>query len=347
MKEVTSIRIPEAIKREMERHKEINWSEFIRNQIMREINYPKAPKKMKELVTDYVNNDAFDKLWILHMFSEGIQKRYIYENTKLIFGEDKEEQVDEVEHDLKEYGFRNLFEKIDGELYIANAIKLALDEKGVMNKFHDECAKRLKNATSEVKEGAWLLCLYIEDNLNQESAFFIPDGFEKTFSFIRPDETNEIVSEMVKLGIVYLDHYKSNAYSHWWHKIPDYALQILSEIYQGKGAKFGICKSKPNHQDIKRLLSNKKVKSFFKWMGGHKKYVNEYQENEIIEKELQLTSKEFRQLITKLVKENMLIIDYMPDRRRAGKRSSSPSKWIYKIPSSVLGELGKALLEFI
>jgi len=347
MGEITSIRIPEAIKREMERHREINWSEFIRNQIIKELNYPKVPIKIKELVGEYASNDSFDKLWILHMFSEGIAKRHIYENANLIFGENKEEQVDEVEDDLRKYGFENVFEKVDGELYIANAIKLELDEKGIMEKFYNECSKRLKNSSKEVKDGVWLLSLYIEDSLSRENAFIVPDGFKKTFSFRNEKWDGEIVEDIVKLGIIYLDYYRSNAYNHWWHKIPDYSLQILNEIYIGKGTEFGIYENKPRVDKLRRLLREEKVRTFVRWMGGTKKSVDEYYENEIVQKELGLTMGEFKELVVKLVKENVLIIDYMPSRSRAGKRGSLSPRLIYKIPSYALGELSKALLDAI
>ncbi len=61
--------------------------------------------------------------------------------------------------------------------------------------------------------------------------------------------------------------------------------------------------------------------------------VPEYEEDRV--KEEFQGSKPFDEVVAELIRKGIVIIDYRPHRRRAGKRSSRPPYWVYKFTPTV------------
>jgi len=339
------IRIPDEIKKRMNEKTDINWSEFIRKKIIEKLDYPKIPSKIKKLVQEY-NSDLY-KLWILHMFSYSLSINEIYETAELIFGKEMYSEVDRVRTDLENIGINRMYDKVsDTDISVGEAIRAEIRNNEIID-IEEEIKKKIKQLPDVVKKGVYLLSLYVLDDLDKDHTYIMPEGFERTWrTYIGG---NIDMDNIFKTGILYKNFYSSHAYRHWWHIIHNYGLNVLEEINKNP-ANFGIYISHPDEYSIKKLIEREDVKKFLKWMGGRKKIIAAYPEEEEIRRQLDeenigLKIEEFKRIRDEMVKALMLRFDFWPDRRRAGKRSSTPSYWIYRLDDKSLDYITDMLLK--
>lgn len=66
-------------------------------------------------------------------------------------------------------------------------------------------------------------------------------------------------------------------------------------------------------------------------MGSTTKWIIVYEEEKVKTEYKELYGKDLDEVLSILVKEGILIIDYDPRRRRAGRRKSQPSYWMLRI----------------
>jgi len=336
-----TVRIPDDLKWEMDKHPEINWSAVIRKLLEKYINHELNAKSIDTRIMELLNNykNDIEKLWILHIYLTVLpwKKSDVLETAKLIFNKDMTDVLEEIENDLNHYG-------IDVKDYqIRKELKEIIDSFGCLDKIYLEVIDRIKKAPEDIKKGIWLLTLYINENV----VWIHPEGLNRTYKILTGEDIN-ITTELVKLGLLYKGIYSSRAYFFEHCEIPEYTYDIAFEISKGNLLYI----EKPSRYAIEKLLKDEKVQMFFKWMGRAYKYIEVYGEESIIKKELEekglkLSFEEFKDILKKLIEEGVLIIDYFPDRRRAGRRSSRPAEWEYKITNDALNYIGSIVFDLL
>lgn len=345
--ERVTVRVGEDLRKQMKREDGVNWSEFIRNKIEERLSEADR-RRIEKLVEKYGNESDLQRLWILHMFGLRVDNRRIYETAEYLFEEDLDDVVDEVKRDLEDNHISNLYERApDGERY-GDIIVDVIEEK-YGDTLHEEVQKRLDAVDQVVLQGVGLLTHYIGDNLDADYARVNMDGFERTWQILSDEEID--ADQLLKTGLAYKDRYRSNAYSYTLYRIPAYALDMIMEIIDEDG-KYGVRNFTPSRKAIQDLMATDELNVFLSWMEGTTTYVNKYNEEEMIkealeemDEEVDLTIDDFKELHEKLVKENILIIDYSPHRSSTGGRSSRPGRWIYKLTDSSLEILSENLIK--
>ncbi len=340
-----SVRVPWKLKKEMDRHPEINWSEILRRCIYRHLQKIEGtPHEFLDILETY--RDDIRKLWALHVYLSifpynTFERGYVLKTLKLLFGNESEGILEEVEQDLRKH-----FPEMDYKL--RDAFIEFFENSEFIEPIYNEVATRVTSASSNQKLGVWLLEKFVQGNIFGDSEYVHPEGINRTYSIVTGDSNTKIADELVKMGLMYVDYYESRAYSHWWYIVPGYALDFLS-AFRDQHDKFGWYSWKPEKIAVGTLLQDAKVLEFLKWMGGTVKYIEVYLEEEKIRRELHesglnIDYADFIEIRKALISEGLLIIDYSPHRRRAGKRSSSPAQWVYKIPPDSVYVLGEVIL---
>ena len=349
-----TIRIPEEMKREMDRRSEINWSEYIRQQLKKKLGYPKAPRKIKRLVKQY--EEDLEKLWILHMFSKKISDQRIYETAELIFGEKKDTTIDIIKSDLEDRGLSGeMYKELSNGMTVSDSIKNELYSSKGIKQIKEEVRKNVQESASEVKEGIELLCLYAEDSIYDDYFRIKPKGLEKTWEIY--SEKDVSVDDIVSTGLIYKDWYSSNAYSYEQSVVPSFGLELIEPIVEKENTSKGgldILYEPPTKRTVKDAIEKGICRDFLSWLSSSdtgmnvsKKYVPAYEEEKEInnDESLNLNFEEFKEARSELVNKKMLIIDYSPSRSRTGNRASRPARWIYQLTGPAMKRLSSALLE--
>ena len=309
-----TIRVPEWMKTEMERHKDINWAEVIRSYIRTKLAQFKQPTVIDELVERCLKQGEEIKLRTLDVFAELLNLYYVLDNIRIMYGDDAVDKAQEVLDELKDLGIEKPYDKI-GNVEAREAIFYVFDEKGVYSLFEEKILKEISHADDCIKDAVWLLSQY--------NSRIVPDGFERTFKILHPDFSGDILNELVRIGILYKDYYDSRAYSHWWYRVPSYASLVLEEIAKSR--------EEFVRKNLKELVKVEWFKEFLKWMGSTTKWIVVYEEETVKTEYRDLYGKDLDEIISILVRAGILIIDYEPRRRRAGRRKSEPPYWLLRI----------------
>lgn len=309
-----TVRVPDWMKAEMDRHRDINWAEVIRSCIRMKLAQFKQPAVIDELVEKYLKQGDEIKLRTLDLFAELLNVYYILDNIRIMYGDETTNKAQEALDELKNLGIEKPYDKI-GNIEAREAIFYVFDEKGVYSLFEEKILREISHADDCIKDAVWLLSQY--------DYRIVPDGFERTFKILHPDFSGDVLNELVKIGILYKDYYDSRAYSHWWFKVPSYARLLLEEVAKGR--------EEFVRENLKKLIKAEWFKDFLKWMGSTTKWIIVYEEEKVKTEYKELYGKDLDEVLSILVKEGILIIDYDPRRRRAGRRKSQPSYWILRI----------------
>jgi len=309
-----TIRVPDWMKTEMERHKDINWAEVIRSCIRTKLAQFKQPTVIDELVERYLRQDDEVKLRTLEVFAELLNVYYVLDNIRIMYGDNAVNKAQEALDELKDLGIEDPYDKI-GNVEAREAIFYVFDEKGVYGKFEGKLRKEISHADNTIKDAVWLLSQY--------DSRVVPDGFERTFKILHPNFNKDILNELVRIGILYKDYYDSRAYSHWWYRVPSYASLVLEEIAKSR--------EEFVKKNLKKLIRAEWFKDFLKWMGSTIKWIMVYEEENVKTEYKELYGKDLDEVLSTLVRDGILIIDYYPRRRRAGRRKSEPPYWMLRI----------------
>ena len=194
---------------------------------------------------------------------------------------------------------------------------------GVYDKFEGELAEKLR--FHHLKDAVWLVSQYEYD--------IVPDGFERTYRIMTGTES--VLDELVKLGVLYKDYYESRAYNHWFYKVPIYAGAVVEKEAEEK--KMWV------RNNLRELVKTDWFKDFLKWMGGPVKYIDAYEEESVKAS----YKRNFDADLSELIKKGIVIIDYFPRRRRAGKRKSSPPFWMIKITPTARDAMSELVFELL
>ncbi len=334
-----TVRLPEDLYRRVKERRDVNWAEVVRRAIISYLNQPLVNDKLDEYIWSLVKEGEWEKLRYLHMKTELLAEMYGWNyakrNLEIMYPDKANEIQRQVNNDLASMGIDpRLVGYGPNNRRISEIVKDYMILHGVYDYFIEECKKRLSNTSWKVREAAEILSQY-------ESTHIPLNGFLRTMQiYFDLDEANaeELINELVRVGLVYRDYYDSRAYSYPFLRLPDYAQDIINELADNVKITFNYY-SEPNDLIL-----------FLKWMGGIGKYVLEYREDEEIKKELKeirisIDLNKFKEIINKMVKGKILVIDYKPHRRRTGRRSSSPAMWIYKLTPAAKKELIIFILE--
>jgi len=324
---------------------EINWSEFVREKIKERIYLTKPTERKIERFIKRYGNDL-KKLWILHILSEGIPKKDAYNIAELIFGEEVDETVDNLEKEMEELNIRQIHKRLNEGSLVRDALQREINLMGIEN-IKRKVKNDIKNSSNEVKNGIILLCSYVEDNFDRDRCTINLDGFERTWKIYVGQNVD--MNDLLSTGIVYKYFYSSNAYGYWTLRVPRYGLDILEEIYHGNGIK-EVSYNKPSYSTVKNLLNNDDNREFIKWMEGSRKYVKEYEEEKELKREFDETNidisiEDFKKIREDLIKKDVLVINYNPHRSNTGRRNSKPAKWRYEFTNSALTHIADILME--
>ncbi len=236
-----SVRVPWELKKEMERHPEINWSEVLRRCIYQHLQKIEGtPHEFLDILESYQSD--IKKLWTLHVYLSifpynASERVYILKTVQLLFGKGAEDILEEVEQDLRRH-----FPEMNYQ--IRHAFLEFFENSDFIDPIYHEVIKRVTSASYTQKLGVWLLEKFVQNTLFGTQEHVSPEGINRTYHILTEDTETKIVDELVQLGLMYVDYYESRAYSHWWYLVPGYALDFLS-AFKDNNAKFGLYTWKP------------------------------------------------------------------------------------------------------
>ncbi len=326
------------MKREMERRKDVNWSEVIRRAIREKLQFPEAFQRLEELVRDYVVAKDEVSLRVLHLRATLLSRWMITRNIEVMYGRDSLKKAEEALNRLDELGLLNRY-YLSENISVSEAIETALFDQGVIDLFTEKLVRSIKSGSRELQDAVWIISQY-------ESNHIVEDGLLRTFELAFGEKAKVIIEELMRIGLLYRDLYDSRAYTYYYYRIPDYAMDTLRDVHE-RPFEYNIYDK--GYENLKRrireLLEDKVFRGFLEWLGGRIKYVEAFREEEEARKFQQKYGVSFDEMVSQLVKDHVLIIDYSPHRRRVGRRKSWPAEYIYKLTPDAQKALMECLFE--
>jgi len=321
-----SIRLPRELLERMRERKDVNWAEVVREAIRRVLNEPFLPVTLERLIRELRDSDQWKLLLCLYLKAELLDPQYLVKNLDVVYPGEGGEIASRLDALLRERGIEPDLRGSYGGKSLRELVKEGLLLYGVYDKFEADVREKLERASWEVRRATWLLSQYlIEDPYRgyEASLRVVPHGFIRTLGLmLERENVTGIVDELVKMGLVFWDYYSSKAFSHEELVGADYARPILVEQFMSKILSYS-----------SDLLRNEKFLAFLKWiLRGYSldfRAVVEYEEEEA--KREFGDPKLFDEVLKDLVKRGIVLIGYWPHRSRAGRRSSMPPHWVFKL----------------
>lgn len=345
MKRIT-IRVPSWVKDEMDRRSDINWSQKVREDLIKCLKKEDIPIELRRIIREYKDLKKWNVLKALFLYA------IIYETTGQplktnlsVMFEDKAKNVETEMFELFEkIGIKNRYDKVFQDRNFCDILLATLFEEGIIDDLEEEVIRSFNNLKNkeQITKALWHLGLYLEKkNLERPYVCFEDREMEILFSNIF-EKPEEIINELNKTGIIYYNYYNSIAYSHKSYNIPVYSYRLIRDI-QENPYKYSLYDCNDFKRNIEKLLSDDGSREFLKRM---KNYDKNFSDNDVLEVKKQFDSKygknAFDDTLNELVDKGILICWYWPHRRRAGKRSSQSARTYYK-----LSNLGKKYLSEI
>ncbi len=311
------------------------WAEYVSEKERGKLEQPTVIQKINKIIEDCKTD--LNKLWILDIFANDISKDNVKETVRLIFDEDMDMLVENVEAELEVAEISDINEKIREDLRIGEAIRADIAKED-LERIKDKVETKVKDSTKKTKEGIHLLSLYMREDFDKLQSHIVKKGFERTWETFSGEKVD--LDEIVKTGLIYKKHRKDSTRSFWDYVVPNYSLNILEDIAKGT-SNLAIPCSTPTESEIEEKIEEKEVKKFIKWMSGTEKYIKASSEEEQLreeleDKEISLTLDELKEIRDKLVKENMLIFHYSPQRNNTQDKTGKPATWKYKLTKPVI-----------
>lgn len=307
------------------------WSEYVRKKESEKLKQPSILRKIEKIVEDCETD--LNKLWILDMFANNISKNNVLEAAELIFEEDMDIMVDNVEAGLKVSEITDMTAEIKENLQVGEAIRANIAKKELA-RMKDKVRSLANDSSKPVKEGIHLLSLYVRDDFDHFQTQISKKGFERTWKIFSDQE--EVDSDkLVETGLVYKTHHEEDNRDFWNYIVPNYSLELLENLVEGTSKIRNPC-SQPSENEIKNKIEEERVKEFVRWMHGTNKYIEASKEEnqvqkELEEKEISLTLDEFKETRDELVKNNILILKYSPVRSSSSSENGKPATWKYEL----------------
>ena len=332
-----SVRLPKDLLERMRERKDVNWARVIRESICRVINEPVIPLTIENLICSLRDSGCWEMLLCLYLKAELFSPQYVARNLDIIYPGRAGEIISKLDLMLREHGLDSSLSGSSGGRSLRDLVKEGLLMHGVYDKFEMDIREKISKEGYDVERAAWLLSQYfVKDpyEWREYSPSIEPHGFIRTLSIMLDKENViDIIKKLVKIGLIFWDYYESKAYSHEIIREANYASSFFSELFAR------------NRVAVSLSDENLNFLAFLKWLvknGADFRAVVEYEENEA-KREFE-GSKPFDEILRDLVKRGIVIIDYWPHRRRAGKRSSMPPYWVYRLTPSAKREVLPLLL---
>jgi transcriptional regulator of met regulon len=346
MKRIT-IRVPNWVKTEMERRGDVNWSQRVRDELIKYLKKEDVPIELRNLIRGYKNNKNWDGLTTLFLYAVIYEKtgQPLKTNLSIMFGDRAKTIETDMEAVFTELGIKDRYDKVFQERNFCDILLDTLFEEGIIDDLEENVIRTFENVEDKgpIAKALWLLGLYLDVESDNTFTCFEDMEMEILFShaFENPDQ---IIQELNKLGVIYYDYYESSAYTHKNRSIPIYAYKLIYDIqrnpYEYSLSDYGDFKG-----TIEKILSEKRNREFLKWLK------KDFDKNFCDDTTVQAFKKQFdpkygenvfEDTLHELVNRGLLICRYWPHRRRAGQRSSMPAHTFYN-----LSGLGKKYLSEI
>lgn len=337
-----TLRIPDEMKQRMDRQSEINWSAFVRKALSERLGQTESRLRndVNRLVREYASDDSLERLWCLHILAHTATESRVYRTAELVFDREMDATIESVEADLEEIGINRMLQDIgDGEK-ARDIIQAAIIENG-FGPLKSEVESRIQDADRSVRMGVHVLSWFTDHAHSDDSIHIDANGVERTWEIYTGEE--EDIEQLTRLGLVYTDHYRSNQYNHAWPRVPDYALDICDAV-RTDGSDLRIHESPPTEYELGKLLDDHRVRQFLSWMGGSRRTVSRFHEDDEIEdglraENLDLELDEFASVRQQLVQKGALKIDH------SHGGSGDPDRWRYQLTERAMRGFTAALIE--
>jgi len=323
-----TFRLPKELLKRMKERRDINWAQIFREVIRKVLNEPVLPKAVEDLVYSLYKSDDWEALLCLYLKADLLNERYILRNLDTIYPGRATEIVDRLNSLLRDIGVDPHLSGYSEGLFLRDIVKDGLLMYGVYDKFEEDVKKKLKGECLEVEKAVWLLSQYfVSDPISEHSftKYIVPNGFVRTLEIMLDrNDVSDLIERLIKIGLVFIDLYSSRAYYHEMIVSADYAYPVFKNSFLKDGYLVSSYLTGSERSDFM---------AFFKWLskgyGLEFRAVAEYEEDKV-KREFD-GKRPFDEVLAELIKNGIVLIDYWPYRRRAGKRSSMPPHWVYKL----------------
>ncbi len=311
------------------------WSEYVKKKEKEKLGQPSVLRKIEKIVEDFSTD--INKLWILDIFANSVSKDNVRETADLIFEEDTDIVVDNVQAELEVSEITDMSKKIEENLQVGEAIRTII-AKEELNMLKEHARDLISRSSETVKEGINLLSLFVRDDFGKSRTHIPKKGLERTWKIYNEGKVD--IDNLVEAGLVYKKQTSDEGRSFWNYVAPHYSLDLLKNLVRDS-SKLDIPFSEPSEPEIKERIEEKEVKEFVKWMHGTEKYIKASNEEEQVREELEnkevnLTLDEFKEIREELVKNNLLIFNYSPKRSNTKSRKEKPATWKYELTKPVI-----------
>ena len=343
MKRIT-IRVPSWVKDELDKKKDINWSQKVRDELIKYLKKEEVPIELREIICNYKNNKNWDILRALFLYAVIYEKtgQPLKTNLSIMFGNKSKEIEEEMIKVFEKLGMKDRYDKVFQDRNFCDVLLDTLFEEGIIDCLEDEIIQSFEDAKNKDKlaKALWHLNLYLKDETDKTYLQFESREMEFLFQYIF-EKPEEIIRELNEMGIIYYNYYDSIAYSHKSYDIPIYSYKLIRNVNEDP-YKYSLYDYNNFKERIKNILSEKRNRDFLKWLK------EDYDKNFYDDTTVQTFKKQFDSkygenafdnTLRELLGKGLLICYYWPHRRRAGRRSSMPTHLFYN-----LSPLGKKYL---
>lgn len=334
MKRIT-IRVPGWVKDEMDRRSDINWSQKVRDELIKYLKKEDVPIELRNIIRGYKNDKNLDMLKALFLYAVIYEKtgQPLKTNLSIMFGDRAKTIETEIEVVFEKLGITDRYDKVFQDRNFCDVLLDTLFEE-VIDDLEEDIIHTFENIENKglIAKALWLLSLYLEVEPDSTYTRFEDMEMEILFShaFENPDE---IIQELNKIGIIYYNYYYSKAYTHKDYAIPIYAYKLIRDVqknpYNYSLYDFGDFKG-----NIEKILSEKRNRDFLKWLK------KDFDKNFCNDTTVQSFKKQFNSkygenafddTLHGLVDKGLLICRYWPHRRHSGRRSSMSAHTFYNL----------------
>ena len=357
MKRIT-VRVPDRMKREIDRRADINWSEVVRMCLEKYIKTDDTLIELKNIIKQYKKKKRWDLLKALFLYAV-VHDRYsdkydlgylLKSNLSNMFGDDAKKIGDELIELLKKIGVTGRYDKITQDIYFYEALLEILLEEGIVDYLEEitiNCFKTIEGER-ELSEVMYHLGLYLRDRQSLDEIYvcFTEKEIKTQFSHLF-ENYEDIIDNLKRCSIIYENYYDSNAYSYGELCVPIYSYKLIMDIYNNPYRYslygYGGLKSK-----LQNILSDEKNRVFLTWLKSN------YSRNFYDEKEIQTFKDEFdkkygengfENALNELVKSGILVCKHWPSRSRAGRRKSQSAELYYNLSKDAKAYLYEIVFE--
>lgn len=337
-----TVRVPSWVKNEMDRRNDINWSQKVREELVKYLKKDDVPVELRRIIREYKNLEKWDVLKSLFLYAIIYEKtgQPLKTNLSMMF-EDRAKKIETEMYEIFErIGIKERYDKVFQDRNFCDVLLDILFEEGIIDELENEVIRSFNSLKdkNQIAKALWHLGLYLDDNSDRTYTCFEDRQMEILFSHIF-ENPEEIIHMLNKIGIIYYNYFDSRAYTHKNYEIPIYSYKLIRDI-QKNPFNYSLYDYGYFKGNIEKILSEKRNREFLKLM---KNYDKNFSDDDVLDFKKQFNSQygenAFEDTLDELVDKGLLICWYWPHRRRAGKRRAQSAMAYYK-----LSEPGKKYL---